>query len=144
VLFDFEMASRFAQLDWKSQTKVIHLHLTEDMQWEHALLQHPSIRDKWRTIENGDVRGDKVKQAGAPHIESMLRQAMSNAPHLKNYIPGLVLTWKARRIVGDSPMRITKIVALMNGKMPRDVSAIRRTLASLDRHLKSAPKVPKK
>lgn len=142
--FDFEMASRFALLDWKSQTKVIHLHLTDDMQWEQALLQHPNIRDKWRTVEKGDVRGHQIKQAGAPHVESLLRDAMSNAPHLKAHIPGLVLTWKAKRIVGDNPKRIAKLVALMTGEKPRDASAIRRTLTSLDGYLKTAPTVAKK
>lgn len=141
--FDFEMASRFAQLEWKSQTKVVHLHLSDEMQWEHALLQLPGIRDKWRTIENGDVRGHQVKQTGAPHVESSLRDAMSNAPHLKAHIPGMVLTWKARRVIGDNPKRIANLVALMTGEKPRDASAMRRTLTSLDGYLKAAPKVAK-
>ncbi|MYM42209.1 hypothetical protein, partial [Duganella qianjiadongensis] len=29
--FNFKLASNFAQLDWRQQTKVIHLRLTEEM-----------------------------------------------------------------------------------------------------------------
>lgn len=136
--FDFELASTFAQLDWRPHTKVIQLHLTEDMQWEHAIIQAPSIRDKWRTIERGDVRGSEIKQAGAPHIRTCLHQTMANAPHLREHIPGLVRVWMARRIVGDMPKRVARLVALMTGEKVRDVSAIRRAMDSLETRLANA------
>jgi hypothetical protein len=136
--FDFELASAFAQLDWRPHTKVIQLHLTEDMQWENAIIQAPNIRDKWRTIERGDVRGSEIKQAGAPHIRTCLHQAMANAPHLREHVPGLVRVWMARRIVGDMPKRVARLVALMTGEKARDVSAIRRAIDSLDARLTAA------
>lgn len=48
---------------------------------------------------------------------------MSNTPHLKDHIAGLVLAWKAQRIVGDSPAKIAKLVALMTGNKPGDAHA---------------------
>lgn len=106
------------------------------MQWEHAVLQIKSIRDKWRTIEFGDVTdGTNVKQRGAPHIETALRASMNNSPHLVKHIPGLVRVWMATRIVGDHPARIAQLVSLMTGEKPRDVRAVRRSIETLDAHL---------
>jgi len=133
--FDFELAARFAQLGWKSATKAVHLHLTNDMQWEHAILQSSNIRDKWRTIRSGDLRGSVVKEIGAPQVYTALHQSMASTPHLRAHIPGLVQIWSARRIVGESPQRVARLVALMCGERARDASAIRRSIMSLDKHL---------
>lgn len=133
--FDFTAAAKFSLLEWRPQTKAAHLHVTDEMQWEHSMIQTTAIRDQWRVIENGDVRGDKVKQAGAPHVERQLRSSMAGAPHLKQHIPGLVQIWRARRIVGNSVSAIARMVALMSGEKVRDRSATRRSIQSLDAHL---------
>jgi hypothetical protein len=131
--FDFHLAEKFCQEKWRPQVKVVHLHLSDEMQWEHSVLQRVGIRDKWRVIEFGDVRGDAVKQKGAPQIEILLREMMAGTPHLRPHIPGLVNVWKARRIVGDSPRQISRVVSSMTGEKPRDNSAIRKSLLTLDR-----------
>jgi hypothetical protein len=137
--FDFALAEKFPQEKWRPQVKVVHLHLSEEMQWEQAVLQNAAIRDKWRAIEFGDVRGDKIRQKGAPQIEILLREMMANTPHLGQYIPGLVNVWKARRIVGDSPSKISKFVSLMTGDKPRDKGSIRKSLLTLDRCATGSP-----
>lgn len=135
--FNFKLAGAFAQLNWRQQTKVIHLHLTEEMQWEHAIIQAPNIRDKWRTIQRGDVQGWKIKQEGAPHIQTRLHQSMADAPHLRKHIPGLVHIWMARRIAGDSPSLTARVAGLIAGEEARDPSAVRRAMATLDTRLAS-------
>lgn len=132
--FSFSMAERFAQEEWNVGAKSVHLHLTEQMQWEHAVIQAKSIRDKWRAIEFGIVtKGTDVKQLGAPQVEEALRAAMGTASH--KHIPGLVHVWVAQWIAGDSPARVAKWVSLMSGEKPRDARAVRRSMNSLDTHL---------
>lgn len=138
--FDFDLAARFAELTWRQQTKTIHLHLTDDMQWEHAIIQAPSIRDKWRTIERGDVRGSKVKQLGAPQIYTLLHQSMANESHLRTHIPGFVRIWMAQRIVGDAPQRVARLVGLMTGERAKDASATRRSMRSVEARIVAAKK----
>lgn len=137
--FDFDLAEKFSQEKWRPQVKVVHLHLSDEMQWEHSVLQTAGIRDKWRVIEFGDVRGDAVRQKGAPQIEMLLREMMGGTPHLRPYIPGLVDVWKARRIIGDRPSQISKVVSLMTGEKRRDNSAIRKSLLTLDRCTVGSP-----
>jgi hypothetical protein len=132
--FSLAMAERFALEEWNMGAKSVHLHLTEEMQWEHAVIQAKSIRDKWRAIEFGIVtKGTDVKQLGTPQVEETLRAAMGTASH--KHIPGLVHVWVAQRIAGDSPVRVAKWVSLMSGEKPRDTRAVRRSMKSLDTHL---------
>jgi len=135
--FNFSRAEEFARKPWKAMTKSIQLLLTEDMQWEHCTIQTSAVRDKWRVIESGDVRGSTIKQKGANHVEMAIRQNMSNRPHLRKHIPSLVHTWKALRICGDSPTRISRMLALMTGESPRDASAVKRSIKALQDHLKA-------
>ena len=137
--FDFHLAARFAQEAWKLGAKAVHLNLTEEMQWEHAVIQIQNIRDKWRTLQYGDVtNGTEIKQRGMPQVESVLRTKMRNSPHLSKHIPGLVRVWAARRIVGDHPARIARLESLMSGEKPRDPRAIKRSMRTLDARLASA------
>ncbi|MCI1012633.1 hypothetical protein HWE04_02130 [Herbaspirillum sp. C7C2] len=136
--FDLSAAERFAQENWSPTSKVIHLHLSDDAQWENAVLQSDAIRKKWAVIERGDVRENNVvKQVGAPQIEQSLSVAVSNAGmrHVLSSIPGMVSTWKARKIAGESPARISRLIALMSGDKPRDRKAVARTIKSLDKYL---------
>lgn len=135
--FDVAAAERFAQEIWTPASKVTHLHLSEELQWQNAIIHIPAIRNKWRLICQGDACGAKVDEAGAPHIEQTLRNAVSrsNKPGTVKHIPGMVEAWKARCIVGDSPKKVARMIALMTGKKQRDDRAVKRTLASLDTYL---------
>lgn len=136
--FDVAAAERFAQEEWGPQAKAIHLHLTEDMQWENAILQSNKIRLRWRAIAHGSV-GEKnvVKQRGAPHIEQELREAIdrNKTNQVAASVRGMVDAWSAREIVGNAPAKIGRMISLMTGSKPRDRRAVKRTLDSLDRHL---------
>jgi hypothetical protein len=139
--FDLGAAERFAQEVWSHSAKAVHLHLTDDMQWENATIQIRNIQKVWATIDRGYAHGDTVKQAGAPHIEKKLREAVRqrNKPQVERSIPGMVDAWKARKIVGDSPTRVAGLIALMTGNKPRDPRAVKRTLESFDAFFKKAP-----
>ena len=136
--FDFDLAGKFAELDWGRDSKVTHLTLTEAMQWEHATLQNGNLRDRWRVIEKGDVRGSKVKQIGALQLEPLIRNALPSHSDRKKHVPGMVDVWKASKIVGDSPKQIARLVSLMNGKPERDPSSVRKTLTTVKRLLRQA------
>jgi len=135
--FNFEMAGRFAQEEWKPSAKVTHLHLTERMEMEHAILVRSELKKRMRVIFNGDVRGALVKQRGAPQIEIAIRESMIARGHPEHvsHIPGLLNVWKARELVGPKPKEISKLIASMTGQPPRDPSSIRRNLKTLDQHL---------
>lgn len=135
--FDVAAADRFAQEIWTPASKATHLHLSEEMQWQNAIIHIPAIRSQWHLICQGDARGHIVKHAGAPHIEQTLRNAVSrsNKPGTVKHIPGMVEAWKARRIVGDSPKKVACMIALMTGKKLRNDRAVQRTLQSLDSYL---------
>ena len=139
--FDLTAAERFAQETWSPGSKATHLRLTEEMQWQLAIIQTAEIRKAWALIEQGDVRGTQVKQAGAPHVEQKLHEAIwrANKPQVAQHIPMMVSAWKARKIVGSGLAKIVAIDALINGRKPRDSRAMKRTLESLDRFLKKSP-----
>jgi hypothetical protein len=143
--FDLGAAERFAQENWSPAVKAVHLHLTEEMEWANAIIQGQDTRKAWLLISSGDVRGDDVKQEGAPHIEKRLREAVhrENRSQVTRSIPGMVDAWKARKIVGDSPVKIAAVVALMTGEKPRDPRAMKRTLKSLDAYLVKALRAKK-
>lgn len=136
--FDFELAGKFAQEAWSAGAKAVHLHLTDRMQMEHAILASSEIKKKINLVLNGDVRGVLIKQRGAPQIESALRQSMleKRTPEHIKHIPGLLDVWRARKLVGDSPSEIAKMIVAMTGNPALDPSSVRRKLKSLDRHLK--------
>jgi hypothetical protein len=135
--FDQEIAERFAQEKWKHVSKVVHLHLTNDMQWEHAILQGKEMQKKWPILKNGYVKGAETKETGRPQIERKLCDAMAISNNRANsrFVSGMVDAWVARRIVGDHPMQIVRMIALMTGERPRDRSAVTKSLASLDANL---------
>ncbi|WP_151448956.1 hypothetical protein [Lacisediminimonas profundi] len=141
IFFDFAAAARFACEEWRLPAKAVHLHLSEFQQWELAAIQEVAISKKWRLIQFGDKCGDQVRTVGAIHIFNSLKLALgrSRPTQSAEAIDGMVSAWKARQIVGESPLAIVNFVALMTGKKPRDTSAMRRTLESLDRHLSRLP-----
>ena len=131
------MAGRFAQEEWRPSAKVTHLHLTERMEMEHAILVRTDLKKRLRVIFNGDVRGALVKQRGAPQIEIAIKESMiaSGHPEHVRHIPGLSNVWKARELVGPRPNEISKLIVSMTGQPARDPSSIRRNLKTLDQHL---------
>jgi hypothetical protein len=136
--FDLAAAERFAQEEWPHPKKAIHLHLTEDMQWENAALQSSNIRQAWAVMERGDVReGHIIEQRGAPQIEQELREAVhrANNTQVVHSIPGMIDAWKAHQIAGNNPTKIARLIALMSGNKQRDRKAVMRTLDSLDKYL---------
>lgn len=144
--FDFSTAERFASEKLPPYLKAVDLHLSSSMQIEHAIVREVKFRDKWRAISRGDVRGNIVKQAGAPQIEVRLRDAISEsrAPHAVRHIKTMIDAWKARQLVGDSPKKIARMIALMTGEKLRDESAVRKTLNSVDQFLGKSTKPIKK
>lgn len=143
--FDLAAAERFAKEKWTAQAKARHLHLTTQSQWENAVIQDESIRQKWRTIRVGNVRGALVKEAGAPQIETRLREAAfpRNNLQMQMSIRGMVDAWKARKMIGSNVAAITRMIALMSGSKSRDPRAVTRTLVSLDRLLGTPAKTVK-
>jgi hypothetical protein len=143
--FDLRAAEQFAQEKWKAAAKVVHLHLSEDMQWENAILQGGSLQKKWTILARGHVIGSAVKQVGRPQIEMKLREAMAkgNKRELMKHIPGMLDAWVGREMIGNNPAEVARIVALMTGEPPRDRNAMKRTLQSIDDNLALLSKAKK-
>lgn len=135
--FDFELASEFAMEKWGAPAKALKLHLSNDQQWRSAVIQSKKIRERWRVISRGDLCGGIIKQAGAPQIESRLRDAivMSRNPSNLKDLPGMVKTWLARKIVGESPSQVSTMISLMTGERKRDPSSVAKTMKTIDRLL---------
>lgn len=137
------VAEKFASENLKPGMKVTDLVPSEAMQLEHAIIKESKYRDQWRTICFGVQHGDTVKQDGAIHVETIIRNAInaSSAPNRVNNIAGMLDAWKARKLVGSSPNKIARMIGLMTGENRRDASAVTKTLKSVDRHL-GTPKKP--
>ena len=139
-VFDFIEAAELAMENWSAENKANELLLPPHLQWQCAVIQKKSIRDRWRVIKNGDVRGKEIKQCGVGHIEMNLREAINEANNTGTlkHLTGMLNVWIADCIVGSDPKKIAKLVALMTGEKPRDPSAISKTLDSLKSYLKIA------
>jgi hypothetical protein len=136
-LFDGEQwglsnAVRFAERELPFAMKLQDARLANSMCIEHVALQTPELRDKWRLLQKGRVRGSVIDQYGMPQLEAKLQEAMIGEPHLRKYVPGLVRTWAAYQLVGRKPVQIARLVGLMTGDDAVDASAIRRKLSSLE------------
>lgn len=144
--FKFAIAERLAIVNLSPQNKVIDLGLSSSMQLEHAILKESKFRDQWRTICFGDQKGDHVRQKGAIHIERIIRDAIDDSatPINVNHIPGMMIAWKARELVGKSPNKIVNMITLMTGENGRDASAVTKTLKSVDNYLTNSGKLIKK
>lgn len=127
-------AVRFAEHELPFNSKVIDAKLAPSMLVEHACLQTTDLRDMWRTVRDGYVRGSTIERWGAPQLEARLREEMRSEPHLQRHVPGLVNTWMAYRLVGSrKPKAIARVLSLMTGEAPLDRSAINRKLESLEK-----------
>lgn len=131
--FDYEVASKFALEKWGAPAKSLKLHLSESLQWEGAVIQSEAIRKRWLVIHRGDVRGSLIREYGMPQIKNKLQNAFTRSanPSNSHAVPGMVNVWAAQKIVGDSPSRISKMVAMMTGEPARDERAVARTLKSI-------------
>jgi hypothetical protein len=136
--FDFVVAEQFAQEIWSAEVKAVALSLSDRLQWEAAIIQKAAIRDRWRVIKNGDVRGKEVRQKGASHIAQALDDAMykANRSNSIRHIPGMIDAWIASQMVGDKPKKVADMIAMMTGEKRLDVSAIAKRLTSLRTYLR--------
>jgi hypothetical protein len=126
-------AVRFAERNLPFNNKTVDARLTPSMMIEHAALQTQDLRDCWRVLRNGYVKGTVVEKWGVPQLEARLTEAMKSSPHLQRHVPGLVNTWVAYKLVGGrKPTEIARLVGLMTGEPPKDRSAITRKLEAIE------------
>jgi hypothetical protein len=127
-------AVRFAERNLPFNNKAVDARLTPSMMIEHATLQTEHLRDFWRVLRNGYVKGTVVDKWGVPQVEARLMEAMKSSPHLQQHVPGLVNTWVAYKLAGGrKPTEIARLVGLMTGEPPKDRSAITHKLDTIQR-----------
>jgi hypothetical protein len=121
--FDFELAERFACEPWRACTKATYLNLSPMMEWELSAIQSERVRKKWTVLQDGDLKGNQVRQLGAKQV----RMRLVVTSRQQGLISSWVNTWIAASICERSWVATSKMLALMTGEAAPDVKQVART-----------------
>jgi hypothetical protein len=110
-----ELAGPFTCENWTTETKINALQISPNTQWQLASLQSAGIRDRWRIIENGDVRGGVLRVMGAAQARLNIEDSVSAQPRFAKFVGEWVTVWKAGKISTETGVPLTVVYELMTG-----------------------------
>ncbi|MBV7568473.1 hypothetical protein [Pseudomonas sp. PDM27] len=130
-----ELAGLFTCENWTTETKIKALQISSNTQWQLASLQSAGIRDRWRIIEYGDVRGGTVRVMGAAQARLNIEDSVAGQPRFAKYVDDWVTVWKAGKISEETGIPLTAVYELMTGVL-RDRKGLGRKLETVIERLR--------
>lgn len=130
-----ELAGQFTCENWTAETKIKALQISPNTQWQLASLQSAGIRDRWRIIEHGDVRGGKVRVMGAVQARLSIEDSVAGQPRFAKYVDDWVTVWKAGKISEETEIPLAAVYELMTGVL-RDRKGLGRKLETVIERLR--------
>ncbi|MDY7566283.1 hypothetical protein RGU44_14680 [Pseudomonas sp. 5C2] len=111
------LAGRFCSETWHGGTKINALNISDATQWQLACLQSEKIRNRWRVIESGDVRGGHVKVIGARQARLNMEDSIISQPRFATCIESWVTVWMAAKVADETQTSLCKVYELMTGAL---------------------------